>query len=901
MADLTQLQTAQNVRLVGSNSSTVNDFYVQVDSTGGLMIAGEGTAGTPTGGILTIQGIAGGTAVPTSGSNFPTTVDTNYGTVGASTLRTAAQIGNATGAADFNAGATGAQTLRTSANQGAAGTAATAWFEKITDGTNVATVKAASTAAAATDTAIVVAISPNNTVAVTQSTSPWVTKDQADGTIGSAVPTLGIQIAGKNAAGNLQAPTLNRDGLLNVSTGTDKSVFGPLVVASRVQQLQADFSETLVNNNITQVVTGTGTVSLAAANASISTGTGTTSSAQIATIGTIDYLPGREMYAQYTAAFTTPTSAASTQLTGLYNGTDGLLIGYNGLTFSIATVAGGASTFVSSSSFNIDTLTGAATSLFTRAGVPEAVNFAFKNVYRIRAGWLGAAPIFFEIMSPDGIWVTFHIVRQPNTSVNPSFLEPSLPLTMLVTKTASDATNLKITTTSWDAGVVDVSGQTNTSDAGTIAALNGNVVVNIDSQSTVVADVTGTWTGTIQVQGDVGDGTWNPIYAINTNAVAAQTITANATLIIACAGFTSIRFIGTAWTSGTANVNWVASSGIQAIIAQVVGNIASGSPDTGNPIKVGGVYNSTLPVVSSGSRVDLQLDSSGRLLTSTTITSQLPAASFTNNPTINSGVTVYTVFTASQKLALKQFYAGGTGIGKQELYSYAPSNSVFITGGDFEVAGDVGTTWVWTSVGGTGSAAQSTTEAFTGTHSAAITFSNSAGNNAQGLKQTFGTVQDMSGWRYVTAEFFNTVSTGGAYTRTISIVLTDTGGNTKLFTVSGLSTASPFNASNWIAITGEINNPTTITGSGFDNTQVVSIELLMTDSANKTGTVYWDTVKLSAQLTPIFPIYHQANASFNISIDPVFVMNIGDQVIIAQTNNDSSRKEYFAAANGVSL
>jgi hypothetical protein len=40
---------------------------------------------------------------------------------------------------------------------------------KITDGTNVATVKAASTAAVATDKAVVVAVSPNNTVAATQS------------------------------------------------------------------------------------------------------------------------------------------------------------------------------------------------------------------------------------------------------------------------------------------------------------------------------------------------------------------------------------------------------------------------------------------------------------------------------------------------------------------------------------------------------------------------------------------------------------------------------------------------------------------------------------------------------------------------------------------------------------
>jgi hypothetical protein len=44
----------------------------------------------------------------------------------------------------------------------------TAFPIKVSDGTNTATVKAASTAAVATDTALVVAVSPNNTVAVTQ-------------------------------------------------------------------------------------------------------------------------------------------------------------------------------------------------------------------------------------------------------------------------------------------------------------------------------------------------------------------------------------------------------------------------------------------------------------------------------------------------------------------------------------------------------------------------------------------------------------------------------------------------------------------------------------------------------------------------------------------------------------
>jgi hypothetical protein len=54
-------------------------------------------------------------------TNLPTTVDTNYGTIGASSLRIAAQLGNATGALDYNNGATDAQTLRTAANLAVAG------------------------------------------------------------------------------------------------------------------------------------------------------------------------------------------------------------------------------------------------------------------------------------------------------------------------------------------------------------------------------------------------------------------------------------------------------------------------------------------------------------------------------------------------------------------------------------------------------------------------------------------------------------------------------------------------------------------------------------------------------------------------------------------------------------
>lgn len=110
VASFSQLIGGQYNSSLPTLTSTQQSAF-QLDSSGRLIIAPLASSS-----IVTV-------------SNLPTTVDTNYGTVGASTIRTAAQLGNATGAADFNAGATGAQTIRVVANQGAAN--ATPWNENI--------------------------------------------------------------------------------------------------------------------------------------------------------------------------------------------------------------------------------------------------------------------------------------------------------------------------------------------------------------------------------------------------------------------------------------------------------------------------------------------------------------------------------------------------------------------------------------------------------------------------------------------------------------------------------------------------------------------------------------------------------------------------------------------------
>jgi len=83
-------------------------------------------------------------------------------------------------------------------NQGTANSLANAWSMKITDATNgPAAVKAASTAAAATDPALVVAVSPNNSVAVTQATASNLNA-QVVGNVasGSADSGNGVKVSG---------------------------------------------------------------------------------------------------------------------------------------------------------------------------------------------------------------------------------------------------------------------------------------------------------------------------------------------------------------------------------------------------------------------------------------------------------------------------------------------------------------------------------------------------------------------------------------------------------------------------------------------------------------------------------------------------------------------------------
>lgn len=55
--------------LVGANGSTAK--FVNVDSSGRVLVVGAGVAGTPAGGVVSVQGVTGGQAIPISASSLP--------------------------------------------------------------------------------------------------------------------------------------------------------------------------------------------------------------------------------------------------------------------------------------------------------------------------------------------------------------------------------------------------------------------------------------------------------------------------------------------------------------------------------------------------------------------------------------------------------------------------------------------------------------------------------------------------------------------------------------------------------------------------------------------------------------------------------------------------------------
>lgn len=274
------------------------------------------------------------------------------------------------------------------------------------------------------------------------------------------------------------APVVIASDQTPVSINVSTDAFEQLVVGSRYNQVEVSFATTDPDliTDITVTKSNGGDASNANGVGVFTSGTNTSGGIKAVTNTSVIYSPHFETYAAFSAIFT-PGIANSYQRIGIYNDSNGFFVGYNNTVFGVTLRKGGIDTFVGQTSFNGDLLDGSAGSKFLRNGVPEAVDFTKDNLFRIRFGWLGAAPITFEILSPDCDWIAFHAIKFPNTSTSASINDPNLPITLDIQKTTAGATSLSIATGCWGAGTTsDFQKLSSTVTDSTLARVDKSVI-----------------------------------------------------------------------------------------------------------------------------------------------------------------------------------------------------------------------------------------------------------------------------------------------------------------------------------------------------------------------------------------------------------------------------------------
>lgn len=310
-------------------------------------------------------------------------------------------------------------------------------------------------------------------------------EDAAHTTGDVGVMALGVRQDGRaamaGASGDYIPLSINAEGELRVQTFDPGTIdtFGSLITGSINNAVDVQFYRDTPANLTTVTLAGTGTANASGGMATFTTGASAGGTSKGVSLTSLIYTGGAEVYGLFTAAFTGTGGTSTFQRIGLYDTNNGFYVGFEGTTFGITVRTGAADTQTAKASFNIDTLTGAASSGFTRAGVPEAIDLTKLNVWRIRFGWVGSAPITFDVLSPDGHWVPFHVIRQPNLAAVPHIQNADLPVTCNVSN-AAVATTLAVLTNCWVAGTTQrLSKLSATLTDNTLAELNRAVITGV--------------------------------------------------------------------------------------------------------------------------------------------------------------------------------------------------------------------------------------------------------------------------------------------------------------------------------------------------------------------------------------------------------------------------------------
>lgn len=225
------------------------------------------------------------------------------------------------------------------------------------------------------------------------------------------------------------------------------SVFGDRIMAKRKAKFSANFNYPTDSRIVIKTQTDGGTVGLVGNLLTLSTSTNSLGIARVQTLENLRYFAGREAELMATAKFTQGVEN-SAQRAGLFDDQDGFWIGYNGTQFGVGIRKGGVDIFIPQSSFNIDKVDGTGKS-------EHILNTLKLNIYRISYGYLGIAPVTFQVYGGriKG-WITIHSYDITNISDVTHINKPYLPLRSEVIN-SGNTSNIVLQSGSIYCGVID--------------------------------------------------------------------------------------------------------------------------------------------------------------------------------------------------------------------------------------------------------------------------------------------------------------------------------------------------------------------------------------------------------------------------------------------------------------
>jgi hypothetical protein len=302
-----------------------------------------------------------------------------------------------------------------------------------------------------------------------------------------------------------------------------------------------------------------------------------------------------------------------------------------------------------------------------------------------------------------------------------------------------------------------------------------------------------------------------------------------------------------------------------------------------------------------GANLPLLTDSDGALVVSAQVTiSSLPSFREFIRFVLAAGAVRTSTYLLSEQTAIKEFHVGGTVACQGTIALANPADVELLNG--FNSAPQVAS-WTNTSAGDSAAVAwvYSTAQFTEGTGSASHTFTRSDGNHYPEISFTFPSPRNLSSWRYILGSARTTVAGGGGQSRSVQIRLRS-GTAIRIWQVTGQTDAAPFSTEQWHSIVGDLESPHALDGTGsFDINSVNSISLRLQDGGNKTGTVWWDNIRLSESFIIRDRIYSSNGTTNQVSFDPVLVFEPGEYILMRMKNNASISGEVQIVASGVEV